>query len=164
MSRLSYSLCVATNLGLGLAIYAYGFMSLPGWDTAAARNNKPQPAASMRPAAPLSRDTVTGSIKPQTNDDLKRQTTGNLKPQATVTQLPKIPGVRFASLGSQALPAPETERWTPVVGYNPVVTPTKQAAPPVVRKPRKVRAYRPYRIPYYARPNFGFAIGVPLRW
>lgn len=156
MSRLSYSLCVVTNLGLGLAIYAYGFMSMPGWNTAAARHDKPQPAASAKP----SQDTITGSISPEAKPRPQKVPVRAPLGAEAKPRLQKIPGIRFASINAETVPPPNPERWTPTVGYNSVVTPPKRATPPTARKPRPVRAYRPY----YRRPNFGFSIGIGPSW
>lgn len=155
MSRLAYSLCIATNLGLGLAIYAYGFVSMPGWNTAAARHDKPQPAASAKP----SRDTITGSINPEAKQPRKIPVKAPLGIEAK-PQPQKIPGIRFASIDAETVPPPNPKKWTPTVGYNSVVTPPKRVS---AQKPRKTRSARPYR-PYYRRPNFSFSIGIGPRW
>jgi hypothetical protein len=90
--------------------------------------------------------------------------TETIKPETIRTQAAKIPGVRLAALGPHALPSPDVERWSPAVGYQPVVAPARKAAPPSVRRPRRaVRAYRP-RPYYYALPSFSFGVGIPLRW
>ncbi len=156
MSRFTYSLCVVTNLGLGLAIYAYGFMSMPGWNTAAARHDKPQPAASAKP----SQDTITGSINPEAKPRPQKIPVRAPLGAEAKPRLQKIPGIRFASINAETVPPPNPERGTPTVGYNSVVAPPKRATPPTARKPRPVRAYRPY----YRRPNFGFSIGIGPSW
>lgn len=140
MRRLAYYLCISACLGLGLIIYADSLLS--GIHVAP---DVVQAKAPPLPTAKPNRDMVTGSINPQA------------KPQ-----LPKIPGVRFAALGPQTLPAPDTDRWTPAIGYNPVVTPPKQAQPPAtVKKPRRARADRYY---YRRPPSFGLVIGLSPRW
>ncbi len=156
MNRLSYSLCVVTNLGLGLAIYAYGFMSMPDWNTAAARHDKPQPAPSAKP----SQDTITGSINPEAKPRPQKIPVRAPLGAEAKPRFEKIPGIRFASINAETVPPPNPERWTPTVGYNSVVAPPKRATPPTARKPRPVRAYRPY----YRRPNFGFSIGIGPSW
>lgn len=170
MSRLAYRLCIAVNLGIGLAVYAYGFLSMPGGNASPVPQAKPQPAAAMKPTAPVAHHPATGSIKPSKDtitgaiNPSRDAVTEPINPQAIRTQAAKIPGVRLAALGPHALPAPVREQWTPAVGYNSVVVPPKRATPPAVRRPRAVRAYRPYRPYYYARPSFSFGIGIPLRW
>ena len=153
MSRLSYSLCVVTNLGLGLAIYAYGFMSMPGWNTAAARHDKPQPAASAKP----SQDTITGSISPEAKPRPQKVPVRAPLGAEAKPRLQKIPGIRFASINAETVPPPNPERWTPTVGYNSVVAPPKQVS---TKKLRKTRPVRPYHRSYYRRPNFGFSLGI----
>jgi hypothetical protein len=103
----------------------------------------------VKPDTSSSQDTVTGSIKPS-----ETTAAGSVKPQAAGNQMPKIPGVRIASLDTKPLPAPDKKRWTPAVGYNPVAT----VAKPSARKLRKAK--RPYR----RRGNFGLVIGVSPRW
>jgi hypothetical protein len=147
MSRLSYNLCVATCLGLGVAIYAHGFLTMPDREASPAIKDTPPPLPTAKPRP----KTATAATAPTA--------TGSIKPQASAQRLPKIPGVHFASLDTQALPAPETERWTPAIGYNPVVAPPKQAQPATVKRPRKARAGR-----YYRRPNFGVVIGLGPRF
>lgn len=138
MRRLAYYLCISACLGLGLIIYADSLLS--GIPVAPVVQDNPPPLPTVKP----NRDMVTGSINPQA------------KPS-----LPKIPGVRFAALGTPALPATETERWAPAVGYNPVVTPPRQTALAAVKKPRRARANRYY---YRRAPSFGLVIGLSPRW
>jgi hypothetical protein len=166
MSRFAYRLCIAINLGIGLAVYAYVFLSMPGGNVDPLPQAKPQKVAALKPATPVApaitpaktpQDTITGSVNPS-----RDAVTEPIKPQAIRAQAAKIPGVRLAALGPQALPLTPRKRWTPAVGYDPVLAPARQAAPPTVRRPRRARAYRrPY---YYARPSFSFGIGIPLRW
>lgn len=160
MSRFAYRLCIAVNLGIGLAVYAYGFLSIPGGSASPIPEAKPEKAAAPVAPTKLPQDTITGAINPS-----RDAVTEPVRPQAIRAQAAKIPGVRLAALGPHALPPPSVERWTPAVGYNSVVVPPRRATPPAARRPRAVRAYRPpYRPYYYARPSFNFGIGIPLRW
>jgi len=135
MSRFAYRLCIAVNLGIGLAVYAYGFLTIPGGSASPVPEAKPQKVATLKPAAPVARDpaakppqdTITGAINPSCD-----AVTEPVRPQAIRAQAAKIPGVRLAALGPQALPPPPRERWTPAVGYDPVLARllvTEDAAP-----------------------------------
>ena len=86
-----------------------------------------------------------------------------------VDHLPKVPGIRVASLPAHAVVtrAPDTTRWSPAVFYYPAVTSPKQMwanremFPPTARRMRVVRGGRPYRV---RRSHFSVVIGVGPRW
>ena len=186
MSRVSRDLCLPVCLAIGVAIYVYGALLMPRGETRvetarleaspAAIQDKPQLPAllPLKPKTSSSRNTdVTGSIGPEGKPSIGPKPRPGLNPQieprAAADQLPKVPGIRVASLPAHAVVtrAPDTTRWSPAVFYYPAVTPPKQMSanremfPPTARRMRVVRGGRPYRV---RRSHFSVVIGVGPRW
>lgn len=127
---------------------------------------KPKPAASPSPevTGAIDRQAATGLKPLKPADDSKHTIVPETGPAASGA-LPSVPGIRVASAAPQAAPiqSPDATRWSPAVGYAPLVRTSKpgmadrQMMPPKAKRHRVVR--RPYR-----RPNFSLVIGVGPRW
>ena len=183
MSWLSRYFCLPTCLGLALAFYAYGTLWMPRDEAKveAVSSESPPPllpeASRQAPIGPLKPKAsarpnadVTGSIgpgsKPRLNGD---QVNGDRVNSDRMNGDRLPPGIRFASLATQAVPTKPfyPNRWTPAVLYHPIgptspqMSTGRQMGPPTARRLRKVRAVRPYRM---RQPRFSVMIGVGPRW
>jgi hypothetical protein len=173
-------------LAIGVALYVYGALLMPRGEARvetvsqetppAALQDKPQlpPLLPLKPRTSSSRNTdLTGSIGPAAKPGIDPKPKPGFGPQTEARtagdQLPKVPGIRVASLPAHAVVtrAPDTTRWSPAVLYYPAVTPPKHMStdrrmfPPTARRMRAVRAGRPYRV---RRTHFSVMIGVGPRW
>jgi hypothetical protein len=155
MSRLSGYLWLTLCLAIGPVFYVYGTVLVPR--EAPARTVSPETSKAPVKATPPPRQVeYTGSVGPQT------------KLRARSDPPPRVPGIRFAALNTEAMPAAKAAEmnWSPVSG--PYAAKSKAGAStirpagyPAVRKVRRPRIAAPYR---YRRASFRFAIGIYPGW
>ncbi len=122
----------------------------------------PQPAAGPKPAP-------QPAAGPKPADSRKHAIVPEPGPAAASDGLPKVPGIRVASAAPQApaFQSPDATRWSPAVGYAPLVKSSKAKpamadralGPPKAKRSRYAR--RPYRVRH---TNFRVVIGVGPRW
>lgn len=195
MSKLSRELCLPACLGIGVALYVYSALLVPRVDGSAATIGKaaqapvqtepqqlepqpfePQPAklaplkpklkpALLKPASSQTPD-VTGAIGPRAATGPQAGAGLRPDPRAAGEQLPKVPGIRVASLAPQAVPVqtPDATRWSPAVGYAPIAKSGKPVMADRQVGPQRARKYRTVRRPYRRHTNFRVVIGVGPRW
>ena len=155
MSRLSNCLWLTLCLALGPAFYVYGTLLVPRESlTRMVSPESPKPPVKATPSP--RQVEYTGSIGTQT------------KPRTRSNQPPRVPGIRFAALNTEAVPAAKAaeKNWSPVSGPYTAksiagASTIGPAGHPAVRKVRRPRIAAPYR---YRRTNFRFAIGIYPGW